>query len=97
MARRVYVLVPWGWSVEWTSAVVDMTPQYCQRCESKVTAIRLTPVPLMDAVVVRCGHCNWALVRVPANYVTGVALKGFLGSPAVPPRDHTDTASPSDQ
>lgn len=94
-SRRVTVLFGKGWPVEWTSDVVDATPRYCMRCETKVTAIRIVPLPLSDAYLIRCGHCNFALVRLSAEQFNG-GKEDHERNPAPPPLDQTDTAWPSD-
>lgn len=88
--RRVFVLFARGWPVEWTAAVVDATPRYCIRCESKVTAIRLVPLPLADQYVVRCGHCNYSLIRVAKELVSGDLPRHRPGNLALPPPGRTD-------
>jgi len=57
--------------VKWTSAVVDATPQYCQRCERRVTGISLTRWISGTSYFIRCGFCDFILAKVTLEQPIG--------------------------
>ena len=51
--------------MKWTSEMLDLTPQFCERCETRVRTILPSRYLVARTVVVRCGHCGYILVRLP--------------------------------
>ena len=50
--------------IRWSSAVLDLVPAYCLRCESRIKDIYLQRIPAIDAVVVRCVGCGYTVARI---------------------------------
>jgi DNA-directed RNA polymerase subunit RPC12/RpoP len=55
--------------MRWTHEMLEMTPQYCLRCESRVRQILPSRYLVANMVVVRCGHCGYILVKLPGDVV----------------------------
>lgn len=55
--------------LRWTARIVDACPQFCLRCESRITKIALSQGISTGTILVRCGHCQKLLGRVPYSYL----------------------------
>jgi len=47
--------------LKWDSAVLDLVPRWCLRCETQIVDIRLYFDQREDAYHVFCGHCRHLL------------------------------------
>lgn len=55
--------------LRWTAQIVDACPQFCLRCEMRITKIILSHGLAIGIVMVRCGHCGRFLGRVPSRWL----------------------------
>ena len=49
--------------MQWTQEMLEATPQFCLRCESRITKIRPSRLVLHQKTVVQCGHCGYILCQ----------------------------------
>ncbi len=56
--------------MKWTAEMLELTPQFCVKCETRVRTILPSRYLVADMVVVRCGHCGYILAKLPGELVT---------------------------
>ncbi len=49
--------------MKWTQEMLEATPAWCLRCETRVTKIKPSRLLLHGMTVVQCGNCGYILAK----------------------------------